>query len=78
MSNPIHAVPLAWLATLLLQVMPVFFLIGGFANLESWESAADHAGRFLRRRLRRLLRPTAAWLAVWAVAEAVLLFAVPG
>jgi surface polysaccharide O-acyltransferase-like enzyme len=77
MSNPIDAVPLAWLATWLLQVMPVFFLIGGFVNLGSWESAADR-GLFLRRRLSRLLRPAAVWLAVWAVAETVLPFAVPG
>jgi hypothetical protein len=30
MPNPIHVVPGGWLATWLLQVMPVFFLVGGY------------------------------------------------
>jgi hypothetical protein len=33
MLNPVDQVPLLWLATWLGQVMPVFFLVGGFANL---------------------------------------------
>lgn len=78
MSSPIDAVPLAWMATWLLQVMPVFFLVGGFANLAAWDSAGRRTSGFLRRRLSRLLRPTALWLAVWALAETVLLVAVPG
>jgi surface polysaccharide O-acyltransferase-like enzyme len=77
MANPIADVPMAWLATWLLQVMPVFFLIGGFVDLASWDRA-EGARSFLRRRLTRLLRPTAGFLAVWAVAEAALTAAVPG
>ena len=42
MSNPIGQVPLAWLATWLLQVMPVFFLVGGFADLAAWDRAEGH------------------------------------
>lgn len=77
MSNPIADVPLAWLATWLLQVMPVFFLVGGFVNLTAWDHAEGGARAFLHRRLIRLLRPAAVFLVVWAVAEAVLLAAVP-
>jgi peptidoglycan/LPS O-acetylase OafA/YrhL len=78
MPSPIAVVPLGWLATWLLQVMPLFFLVGGFANVAAWDRTEARAGMFLRRRLARLLRPTAVFLTVWAVAEAVLLLAVPG
>jgi peptidoglycan/LPS O-acetylase OafA/YrhL len=78
MPNPIEQVPLAWLATWVLQVIPVFFLVGGFANLAAWDRAEAAAGAFLRRRLARLLRPAAVFVAVWVAAEAVMLVAVPG
>jgi hypothetical protein len=77
MPNPIDRVPLGWLATWLLQVMPLFFLVGGFANLASWDQLEGRAAPFLRRRLGRLLRPTVVFVVVWAVAEAVLLVTVP-
>jgi len=78
MPNPIEQVPLAWLATWVLQVMPVFFLVGGFANLAAWDRTEAAAGPFLRRRLARLLRPAGVFVVVWAAAEAVLLVMVPG
>ena len=78
MPNPIDQVPLLWLATWVGQVMPVFFLVGGFANLAAWDRAAGSARAFLRARLTRLLRPTAVFLGVWAALEAVLLLVVPG
>jgi peptidoglycan/LPS O-acetylase OafA/YrhL len=78
MPNPIAQVPLGWLATWLLQVMPVFFLVGGYANLAAWEQGERRTAPFLRRRLVRLLRPAGVFAAVWAVTEAVLLLAVPG
>ncbi|WP_433293674.1 acyltransferase family protein [Pseudonocardia sp. CA-142604] len=77
MSNPIDTVPLAWLATWLLQVMPLFFLVGGFADLAAWDRAERRPWVFLRRRLIRLLRPAAVFVAVWTVAEAILQSAVP-
>jgi len=58
--------------------MPVFFLVGGFANLAAWDRAGGSARAFLRLRLTRLLRPTAVFLGVWAVLEVVLLLVVPG
>jgi peptidoglycan/LPS O-acetylase OafA/YrhL len=78
MPNPIAQVPLGWLATWLLQVMPVFFLVGGYANLAAWEQGERRAVPFLRRRLARLLCPAAVFAVVWAATEAVLLLAVPG
>src|SRR3954466_6148012 len=78
MPNPIDQVPLLWLATWVGQIMPVFFLVGGFANLAAWDRAAGSAGAFLRLRLTRLLRPTAVFLGIWAVLELVLLLVVPG
>jgi hypothetical protein len=78
MSNPIDDVPLAWLATWLLQVMPLFFLVGGFADLAAWDHAECRPWSFLRRRLVRLLRPAAVFVAVWTVAEALLQIVVPG
>jgi hypothetical protein len=61
-----------WLATWLLQVMPIFFFVGGFSNLVGWRSAADRgisAARFVGLRLRRLARPTLVFVGVWLVVE---------
>lgn len=51
-------VPGAWAATWLLQVMPAFFMVGGYANCAAWTSArrrGDGTFDFLRRRFHRLL-----------------------
>lgn len=75
MPNPVDEVPLAWLATWVLQVMPAFFVVGGFANLASWErlerTGAARARRFAAERLARLGRPAGACLAAWAVGDVV-------
>jgi len=70
MPNPIDDIPGAWAATWLLQVMPLFFLVGGYANLAGWQAAVrsgDGTPTFLARRFGRLLRPTAAYVAIWTV-----------
>ncbi|APU14286.1 MULTISPECIES: acyltransferase family protein [Actinoalloteichus] len=75
MPNPIPQIPFGWAATWLLQVMPVFFLVGGYANLAGWRSvrrAGGGTGLFLSRRVRRLLIPVVVFLIVWAVVETVL------
>jgi fucose 4-O-acetylase-like acetyltransferase len=64
-----------WIATWVLQVMPIFFFVGGFANAVGWDSARRRGhsyARFLRSRLERLLWPTAIFVAVWTVIEVVL------
>ncbi len=52
------------------QVMPVFFIVGGFANSISWQSAqkrGDGYNTWLTSRLRRLIMPVLPVLAIWAV-----------
>lgn len=63
-----------WLLTWLFQVMPLFFYVGGFAHLRSWERARQRGvslRAFVVRRLRRLTVPAAALLVVWLVIGAV-------
>ncbi|MGH3734818.1 MAG: acyltransferase family protein [Micromonosporaceae bacterium] len=67
--NPIDDIPGGWLLTWLFQVMPLFFVIGGYANLSAWEAVGRTAGTFLARRLLRLLGPVAVFGAVWFVGE---------
>ncbi|MCA1833439.1 MAG: acyltransferase [Actinomycetota bacterium] len=64
-----------WLATWVLQVMPIFFFVGGFSNLVAYDSNARRGNStwtFIRSRLRRLLRPSFVLLGIWAVAQIVL------
>ncbi|MEO3873690.1 acyltransferase [Nonomuraea sp. B12E4] len=80
MPNPIHVVPGGWLATWVLQIMPVFFLVGGYANLVGWQRAQARgttAGQFVQDRLRRLLWPSAVWALVWLAGE-LIAAALPG
>ena len=58
-----------WL-TWVFQVMPVFFMVGGYSNAVSWRASVTKGqdyGTWLIARLRRLLVPTAALVATWAV-----------
>lgn len=58
--------PLTWI----LQVMPVFFFVGGFSNALSWRSArrtGETYGGWLRARLRRLAIPVVPLLVVWGI-----------
>jgi hypothetical protein len=61
-----------WLGTWLLQVMPIFFFVGGFSNLVTYESYRRRglgAGAFVRSRVARLLRPSVVFLGAWAVVQ---------
>ncbi|MDQ4098044.1 MAG: acyltransferase, partial [Actinomycetota bacterium] len=56
-----------WL-TWLFQIMPVFFIVGGFANSVSWVSTVRKGGTYgawLSSRLTRLIRPVLAFALVW-------------
>lgn len=58
--------PLTWV----LQVMPVFFLVGGYSNAISWRGARAKAvpySGWLRTRLRRLTLPVLPLMLFWAV-----------
>jgi hypothetical protein len=72
MPNPVGDVPGLWAATWVLQVMPVFFIVGGYANLAGWQAVTRDGGggvTFLRSRLRRLVGPVVPWLGCWVVAD---------
>jgi len=59
--------------TLLFQVMPVFFLVGGYANALSWaRHRAEGAtwASWVRHRAIRLLRPTTVFVAAAVIAVA--------
>src|SRR5918996_5289347 len=74
MPNPIGEVPGKWAATWVLQVMPVFFFVGGYANLAGWQAVTRDGGgaaAFLRTRMRRLLLPLLPLLAVWGAFDLV-------
>lgn len=80
MPNPIHVVPGGWVATWVLQVMPLFFVVGGYANLAALEQAralGTTAGQFVGDRLRRVMWPTAAWAVAWLASE-IIAAALPG
>lgn len=70
-GNLLAVVPELQAATWALQVMPVFFFVGGFAHALAYRSRPRYAD-FLRARLRRLLRPTMVFVAVWGAAALVL------
>ena len=58
--------PLTWI----FQVMPIFFLVGGYSNALSWRSARRKDvgyGQWLRTRLRRLGIPLIPLLLAWLV-----------
>ncbi len=67
-ANVLEAAPaLQWL-TWAFQIMPVFFLVGGFSNTASWTAAQRDAagyGAWLAGRLTRLVRPVLVFAAVW-------------
>lgn len=74
-TSAIGLTPYLWLATWLLQVMPIFFFVGGFANLRAYDAyhqRRETDGAFVRSRMQRLLRPSLVFLGVWAVVFVVL------
>lgn len=76
--NPIDEVPGGWLLTWAFQVVPLFFVIGGYANLAAWDRVRGSARRFLRGRLRRLVGPVLVFVAVWAPLDGLLRWLRPG
>jgi peptidoglycan/LPS O-acetylase OafA/YrhL len=67
-GNVLATTPWLWLATWVLQVMPVFFFVGGFSNMVSWQALERRGGGYvgyLSARMARLLKPVLAFVAVW-------------
>lgn len=68
-GNAVASAPgLAYL-TWVLQVVPVFFLVGGFAHARALRRPKPYAD-FVRGRVARLLRPVAVLAGVWTVLAA--------
>jgi hypothetical protein len=67
-TSAIGRTPWLWIATWFLQVMPIFFFVGGFANLVTYRAfrrRGDSTWTFVRTRLARLLRPSLVFVGVW-------------
>jgi hypothetical protein len=67
-TSPLGFMKGFWLATWLFQVMPLFFYIGGYVHLRSWEKARRNGvglGSFVVKRLRQLAVPGAALFVTW-------------
>jgi len=67
-SSPLGFTNGLWILTWLLQVMPVFFFVGGYAHKQLWAKVRAAGGGYLTfvvGRGRRLLIPSLALLAVW-------------
>ena len=74
-ANALEVIDGIWVVTWVLQVMPLFFFVGGFSNLRSWESAqarGDGYASFLYTRMLRMMRPTAVFLGISLVVITVL------
>jgi fucose 4-O-acetylase-like acetyltransferase len=72
LSSAIGATSGLWLATWVLQVMPIFFLVGGFSNLVAYDAfrrRGQSTGAFIRSRIQRLLRPSLVFLSVWVAIQ---------
>ena len=73
---PLDALPWTRWLTLVFQVVPVFFLVGGYASAASWTRWREAGGRrwteWVRNRLAAILGPTTAYVMLVLVAVAVL------
>ena len=69
-TSPLGFTEGLWIFTWLLQVMPVFFYIGAYVQLKSWERGAARGERiwhFVGRQTRALAIPALALLVTWIV-----------
>ncbi|MFI7633868.1 acyltransferase [Nonomuraea sp. NPDC049400] len=73
-TSPLGFTSGLWILTWLLQVLPLFFYVGGHVHLLSWERARGRGvgiGSFVWRRIRALALPalflSGVWLAIGAV-----------
>jgi len=68
LSDMLHAAPWTQWLTWIFQVMPLFFIVGGYSNAASWQ-AAQRSSRgypaWLAERLQRLVQPVVPLLMAW-------------
>jgi len=73
-TSPLRFTSGIWIFTWLLQVMPLFFYIGGHVHLRAWERASARGEtlfHLVRRRIRKLAIPAGALLLTWVALGAV-------
>ncbi len=68
LASPLAFLSGGWIISHLLQVIPLFFIVGGFANTKAWQTTEGGAWAFARRRWRRLAGPAVVLLALLAAA----------
>jgi fucose 4-O-acetylase-like acetyltransferase len=69
-TNPIGFTDGAWVATWLFQVMPLFFFVGGYANLSAYRAKQRRGAglwAFVWGRVKQLAVPSLALLGIWVV-----------
>jgi fucose 4-O-acetylase-like acetyltransferase len=69
-ENLLEIDPGLQILTWIFQVMPLFFIVGGFSNSASWASARARGTSYadwLRARSTRLLRPALWFVAFWTI-----------
>jgi len=67
-KNALEGLQFGWLLTWFFQVMPIFFFVGGYANfvgVRSFRRKGLPFAAYLTSRVRRMLKPVMALLAVW-------------
>ena len=67
-TNVLMVIPSIQPVTWVLQVMPIFFMVGGFSHATALASLRRRGGgysEFVRSRVDRLLRPTIVFAGVW-------------
>lgn len=70
MQHLLAVAPWSQWITWIFQVMPIFFFVGGYANLTSWRACVRRGETYadwLGGRMQRLLQPVLPLIAVWAV-----------
>ncbi len=67
-QNLLEIDPWTHILTWIFQVMPIFFVVGGFTNAHSWRSASERGVSYadwLRARAARLLGPALIFVTFW-------------
>jgi fucose 4-O-acetylase-like acetyltransferase len=70
LSDMLHVAPWSQWLTWLFQVMPLFFIVGGYANAASWSAhaaAGNDYSTWVSRRLQRLVRPVVPLILAWSL-----------
>lgn len=70
--NSLEWIPYAAWATWIVQVMPVFFFVGGYANAKALRSRSTNRRTWLVTRFRRLFTPAVPVILVWTALSLVL------